>query len=59
MEGILEDSVEGKMRKDKAAARREEQLTQELERQDKSITNAKPEESILIDEMQNNNGEED
>ena len=57
MEGILEDSVEGKMRKDKAAARREEQLTQELERQDKIITNAKPEESILIDEMQDDNGD--
>ena len=46
MEGILESSVEGKMRKDKAAARREEQLIQELERQDNIITNAKHEESI-------------
>ena len=58
MEGILERGVEGTTRKDKAAARREEQLTRERERQDKIITNAKPEESILIDEMQNNNGEE-
>ena len=57
MEGILEDSVEGKMRKDRAAARREEQLTWELERQDKIITNAKPEGSILIDEMQDDNGD--
>ena len=54
MEGMLESSVEGNMRKDKTAARREEQLTQELYRQDKIITNAKPEESILIGEMQNN-----
>ena len=46
------------MRKDKATARREEQLIQEPERQDKIVTNAKPEESIFIDEMQNNNGEQ-
>ena len=51
MEGILEDSVEGKMHKDKAAARREEQLTQEIKRQDKIIKNAKPDESILIAEV--------
>ena len=57
MEGILEDSVEGKMRKDKAAARREYKLPRKLERQDKISTNAKPEESILIDEMQNDSGE--
>ena len=57
MEGILESGVEGKMRKDKAAVRCEGQLTQELERQDKITTNAKPEGSILIDEIQTNNGE--
>ena len=46
------------MRKDKAAARREEDLTHELKRQDKIITNAKPEKPILINEMQSNNGED-
>ena len=57
MEGIFEDSVEGKMRKGKAVARRKEQFIQELGRQDKIIANAKPEESILIDEMQDDNGD--
>ena len=46
------------MRKDKAAARREERLIRELERQDNIITNAKLDEYILIDDMQTNNGEE-
>ena len=54
----LKSSVEGKMRKDKTAARREQQLTRELKRQDEIITNAKPEESILIDGMQDNNNDE-
>ena len=58
MEGIFENRVEGKIRYDKAAARREDQSTRELERQDNIITNADSEESILVDEMQNNNGKE-
>ena len=46
------------MRKDKAAARRREQLTQELEGQGNITTNAKPEESILIGETQDDNGDQ-
>ena len=57
MEGIIESSVEGNMRKIKAAVRRKEQLTRELEGQDKIITNGKHVESISIDIMQDDNGD--